>query len=226
MNTRRRGVAAPAFACAGLLVLLAAAGCGGTAGAGAAPTSSTTPVGGPTEQTPQAGGLVPPGLGTLRQEEVTVSLRDGALLVKVTPLAEEVIRLLAPDTYNRLHTLAESRRAAGAGEAALFLVSFFSYEPEVPFTPEDLQLIHRGQTLRAGSIQPLSTGWGRQRLQQQETQSAVYAFDAALNYDLPILVRYGRVEANEWLTIQQRLERERSRVRARSRAVEPQPGGT
>jgi hypothetical protein len=214
-----------------LLGLLAIAGCAGASGD---PPRTAPERGVPSNSTAalqEPGALVPPGLGTLRQEEVTVSLRDGALLVKVTPLAEEVIRLLAPDTYERLRSLAHSRRPARDTSSALFLVSFFSYEPDTPFTPEDLQLIHRGQVLRSAAIQPLSSGFDRQRLAQQETQSAVYSFTESLNYDLPILVRYGLVEVNEWLAIQQRLERERSRVQARRRtadsrpAPEPLPGG-
>lgn len=159
--------------------------------------------------------MVPAGYGTLRQEEVTLSIRSGPLQVKVTPLAESVIRLLAPDTYDRLHALAASRSAGPDAGRALFLVSFFSNDPDVAFTPEDLQIVHRGALLRAASIRPLTTGFGRQRLQQQETQSALYAFDEAFNYELPLVVRYGLDEAGgDWLQIQQKLERERSRVRA------------
>ena len=62
-----------------------------------------------------------------------------------------MIRLTAPDTYQRLHALAESRRSrrpAGHGDRpTLFLVSFFSYQPDVPFQPEDLQLQQQGQSL-------------------------------------------------------------------------------
>jgi hypothetical protein len=162
--------------------------------------------------------LVPPRHGTLRQDEVTLSIRSGPLLVKATPLDEIVIRLLAPDTYDRLHALAQSQRTANtAADRALFLVSFFSYEPNVRFTPEDLQIVHQGRILRAAAVQPVTSGFGRQQLQQQETQSAVYAFESTFNYDLPIVVRYGLEEAGDWLAIQQRLERERSRVRARTR---------
>lgn len=50
--------------------------------------------------------LVPAGFGTLKQDQFTVSLRSGPLLLKVTPLDESVIRLSAPDTYQKLHSLA------------------------------------------------------------------------------------------------------------------------
>jgi hypothetical protein len=164
-------------------------------------------------QNEAATGLVPAGHGTLRKDEVTLSVRSGALLVKATPLSETVIRLLAPDTYYRLHTLATSRRSPLFPDRVLFLISFFSYEQETSFTPEDVQVIHRGGLLRAAEIIPVTSGFGRQRLQQQETQSAIYAFDDSFNFDLPIVVRYGLDESGDWLRVQQRLERERARVR-------------
>jgi hypothetical protein len=185
---------------------------------GAAPT--TPAEGAATAQ--QEEQLVPAGNGTLRQDEVTVQLRSGPLLVKATPLAEAVIRLLAPDTYDRLHALAESRRteaAQGTIDAPeMFLVSFFSYEPDVSFTPEDLQLTHQGRLMRASRVLPVTSGFGRQRLAQQENQSAIYVFDERIDYQQPIVVRYELVESREWgQTIVPKLEVERAKVRARVR---------
>jgi hypothetical protein len=164
---------------------------------------------------------VPGGLGTLRQDEITVSLRSGALLVKVTPLAEEVIRLAAPDTYRRLHELVERRKAevaerAGVAAPQLFLVSFFSYEPDVSFQPEDLQLSYQGRLLRPLAIVPVTPGWGKQRLQQQETQLALYAFSPELVLDQPFVVRYGFEQSDQWTRILPRLEVERTRVLSRA----------
>ena len=58
--------------------------------------------------------LVPAGYGTLIQDHFTLTLESGPLRVKVTPLAESVIRLAAPDTYERLAGLGplEPRGAA------------------------------------------------------------------------------------------------------------------
>jgi hypothetical protein len=188
------------------------------AGGAAPPSQPTLTAPNDTARAANQTDLVPPRQGTLRQDEVTLSIRSGPLLVKVTPLDEIVIRLLAPDTYDRLHALALSQRTTNVGAPrALFLVSFFSYEQNVTFTPEDLQIVHQGRILRAAAVQPVTSGFGRQQLQQQETQSAVYTFEDAFNYDLPIVVRYGLQEAGDWLAIQQRLERERSRVRAITR---------
>jgi hypothetical protein len=170
---------------------------------------------------PQQAQLVPAGLGTLRQDEVTISLRDGPLLIKVTPLTEAVIRLLAPDTYDRLHALAASRqaeagRASSMDDPELFLVSFFSYQPDIAFTPEDLQLTYQGRILRPAAVLPVTGGWGRQRLAQQENQSAIYAFDQTIDYNQPFTVRYGAGQSDEWVRIVPKLEVERSKVRARA----------
>jgi hypothetical protein len=164
--------------------------------------------------------LLQPGLGTLKQDEFTLGIRSGALLVKVTPLNERVIRLAAPDTYNRLHALADSKRADAATrvsskEPELFLVSFFSYQPDVTFQPEDVQLDYNGKLLRAGAILPLTASWGKQRMGQQETQAAVYVFADAMDLDLPLTVKYGFDQSSDWQRIVPKLEIERTKIKSR-----------
>jgi hypothetical protein len=200
-----------------LLVLLIAGAAGVSCASAPADAVAQTPP--PADQTAL---LVPPGYGQLRQDEITVSLRNGPLLIKVTPLDEGVIRLLAPDRYDALHRLVESRRAEAATQAAvdapeLFLVSFFSYEPDIVFQPEDLQLTYQGKILRAAAMLPMTTGFGRQRLQQQENQSAIYAFAERIDYGQPFVVRYGFQQSDEWLRILPKLEVERGKVRARAK---------
>ncbi|HET9440309.1 MAG TPA: hypothetical protein VFO52_09065 [Longimicrobiales bacterium] len=165
---------------------------------------------------------VPAGLGTLKQDEFTMGLRSQNLLVKVTPLHESVIRLAAPDTYNRLHSLRDSRvadaRARSNSESPeLFLVSFFSYQPDVTFQPEDVQIEHQGRLLRAATILPLTPTWGKGRLNQQEIATAVYVFADAFNYELPIVVRYGMEENNDWQRIIPKLQVERGKVTGRAK---------
>jgi hypothetical protein len=165
--------------------------------------------------------MVPAGYGTLRQDDITLSIRAGALLVKVTPLDESTIRLLASDTYTRLRALRESRlddAVRGMSRSPeLFLVSFFSYEPDVTYQPEDVQLLHQARVLRAASISPVTTGWGRQRLAQQETQMAVYLFEGPADYRQPMTMRYGTLENAEWRQIITRLENERAKILSRVR---------
>jgi hypothetical protein len=166
---------------------------------------------------------VPAGLGTLRQDEITVQLRTGSLLVKVTPLDETVIRLAAPDTYSRLSALVENRildarRMAGSQDVSMYYVSFFSYSPDVPFQPQDLQLSYQGRILNAAAILPVSSGWGKQQLAQQESQSAIYVFSAMVDPTQPLTVRYGQQQSDDWTSIIRKLEVERAKVLSRKPA--------
>lgn len=166
--------------------------------------------------------LPPAGYGSLRQDEFSVEIEDVNLHVKVTPMDERVTRLAAPDTYDRLRALASSRwvQADGMTEgqgAELFLVSFFSRDPNVAYRPEELRITHRGRTLQPAGIVPLTTGWGRQLLQPQQTQSAIYVFEPPFDYDLPLVVRYGMRESDDWhRVILPRIEEERTRVESRA----------
>jgi len=169
---------------------------------------------------PDGKALIPAGHGTLKQDAFTVQLRSGPLLIKVTPLAETVIRTAAPDTYDRLHALAENRRKdaegrTGAMEPQLFLVSFFSYQADVPFQPEDLQVIQQGRPMRA-AILPITPGWGAQLLKQQDLQTAIYAFADPIDYEIPLIVQYGAVQSESWTQIIQRLQTERNKIIARA----------
>jgi hypothetical protein len=189
-------------------------------GCASAPQSTQAQAPGPAQDT--VAKLVPAGLGTLKQDEFTMALRAEALLVKVTPLEESVIRLAAPDTYNRLLSLRESRmrdaRArSGADMPQLFMVSFFSYQPDVVFQPEDLQIEHQGRLMRAAAILPLTPAWGKGRLSQQEIATAIYVMGESFNYELPITVRYGMFENGEWQRIIPKLQVERGKVSGRAK---------
>jgi len=165
--------------------------------------------------------MVPARLGSLRQDDITIQLRNGPLLVKVTPLEESIIRLLAPDTYDRLHAIAESKRAEQQNRMqrpaeAMFLVSFFSYDADVEFQPEGVELSHQGRLLQPVAILPVTSGWGRQRLNQQDQQVAVYVFGEPIDYRLRLTVRYGTDDSDAWTSIIRKLDAERARVRARA----------
>src|SRR5688572_5634767 len=61
--------------------------CGGARQAGTADAAPMPPSAGPPRAQSQEQ-VIPAGYGTLRENEITVSLRSGALLIKVTPLTE------------------------------------------------------------------------------------------------------------------------------------------
>lgn len=178
---------------------------------------------------------VPAGFGTLRQDEITISLRSGDLLVKVTPLYEPLLRLTAPDTYERLRRLRDSEEEqlllqAGSGPTKMFYVSFFTYQPNVTFQPEDLHLFSLGLRYRPMAIVPITQGWGAQRLDQRETQSALYAFDGVVSLDTVLEVEYDGIRGLGWDRVLVKVEAERSRVRARASrgtgwtpSADPQP---
>lgn len=192
--------------------------------AGGEPAGAPAAQSAPAAETARQDTIIPAGFGTLKQDQFTVSVRNGPLQVKVTPLEESVIRLAAPDTYQKLHALAASRREAlgqNAGEMPLFLVSLFSNQPDVPYTAEDLQIMHQGRILRASQILPITPGWGGQRLNQQEQQMAIYAFEDPIAYDQPISVRFGMEQSEAWSRIIQVLEEERGKVRARAVSKTP-----
>lgn len=179
-------------------------------------------LGDPSDREEEAALLVPAGYGTLFQDQFTLELRSGNLLIKVTPLDETVIRLAAPDTYTRLRGLANSNRrpletSAGVLEPALFLVSFFSRQPNLTYEPEDLQVLNRGRRYRPLAIRAVTPGWGGQRLGQEETQLAVYAFDPSLDLEIDLAVDYQGMQNAGWTAILSTLRAERARVRARVR---------
>jgi hypothetical protein len=165
---------------------------------------------------------LPTGFGTLLQDQITLRLQSGDLLIKVTPLAEEIIRLTAPDTYERLRSLAgihgpRVTRGAIGREPSLFLVSLFSYQPDVTFQPEDLNLVNRGLRLRPLGIAPMTPSWETQRLGQQETAMAVYAFDGGIEWEADLTAEYRQLRNDTWRDqILPVLEAERAKVRARS----------
>lgn len=166
---------------------------------------------------------IPVGRGTLRQDRVTLSLRSGDLLLKVTPLAEGVIRVTAPDTYQRLRGLREGHREelarrSGLDDPSLFLVSFFSYEPDVPFEPEDVHLVNRGLRYRPLALRPVTPGWGAQRLEQEETQMAVVAYERGIDLDQELAVEYRGGRGGGWDGILRSIQAERARVLARERS--------
>jgi hypothetical protein len=163
--------------------------------------------------------LVPAGYGTLAQSEFTLELTSGNLQIQITPLAESVIRLAAPDTYQRLASLSASTGAASSSEGedgeTLFLVSMFSRAPTTTYEPENLHIVNGGLRYRPTAIRAITPGWGGQRLRQEETQIAVYAFDPGVHLEIALTVEYEGATDTSWERVLNRLEFERARVRGR-----------
>jgi len=155
-----------------------------------------------------------------------MELVAGRLQIKVTPLAEGVIRLAAPDTYNRLHGMVASRserirqlaqQNGIRGEPKVFLVSFFTYDLQVPYDPSALQLINQGILFFQRGIIALTPEWGRQQAKQQQVQSALYLFDSAINLEVQTEVQYENARNLDWARIIRVLQTERGRVVSRAK---------
>lgn len=167
---------------------------------------------------------VPPGYGSLRQDDIAIRLEPQGLIVRAIPLDESVIRLLTPDSYRALRDLQESNRRtidaitrrSGNRQPDLWYVSFYGLEDNARFSPMDLTITSGGQDFRPIDVIPLSTGFGEQRLHQRETQSAVYVYPGDIDVDHPLTVTFQGLQSSVWELLLQRIERERALVRARA----------
>jgi hypothetical protein len=174
-------------------------------------------------------GTIPAGFGTMRQEEVAITIQTGRLLVRAIPLEESIIRVLAPDSYGSLRGRRESERdridmlarQAGVERFSVWSVEFYAIEPDVRFSPSDVVISSAGRDFRPVQVIPLTAGFGQHRLQQRERQSALYLFDAAVDVNQPLVLTVESVRNTRWLEIVQSIERERARVRSKAGTAIP-----
>ena len=181
-------------------------------------------------QTGEDTSLPPAGFGTLRQDDVAIRVDAGDIQLRVMPLDELILRLLAPDSYSALHALREANSADiaeiaqrnGAAEPGVFLVTVFASVEQAQFEPEQLTIVSRNRLFRPAGILPMSPLWNQRRLAQREVATAVYVFDDGIAVLEPFTVDYAGVRTDQWGRALQRIERERARIAARIR-LEPEP---
>ncbi len=197
----------PVWGSPGVRLFVAVFACGACTIAPATPTTDSLA---PSE-------MPPAGYGTLLQEEITITVRSADLELHVTPLSESVIRVAAPDVYTRLAGVVAAHGDAIPDETELFLVSFYSDEPDRAFLPNDVHIISRGLRARPSAVVPITPSWGQQRVRQQSPEMAVYGYGPGVALDSDLVVAYGTAQSNEWAGILTRVRAERSRALARSR---------
>ena len=172
---------------------------------------------------------IPVGFGTLRRDDIAVRLSTGQVEVQVLPLDEQVIRLLAPDTYQSLRSLLHSRQAdladgaqrAGLDAPALIMVSFFGLVPQARFTPEDVTVTSRGRQFRPSGIVAISANWSSYLLEARQQAVAIYLFEPGIGFREQLTVSYAGRSSDAWTRSLQILERERARVRSRALQTPP-----
>lgn len=172
--------------------------------------------------------LLPAGFGTLRQEDISIRLQTRNLRIQIMPLDESIIRLLAPDTYETLRQLLQSRADEIAEEAernvisapSLFVVTFFSLQERAQFREDELTIQSRNRFFRPVATIPLSPTWSGQELNQRESTTAIYLFEEGIELLEPFQVSYADGPSGSWDRRLRTIERERARVEARAAAAE------
>jgi hypothetical protein len=172
---------------------------------------------------------VPPGYGTLKRDDIVVRFTTGTVEIQFLPLDEQVIRLLATDTYRSLTQLIVSRQdditaaatRAGMDHPTLVLVTFYGLVPQARFNPEDLNISSRGRLFRPVGIVPLSPTWGSYQLEARQQAVAVYLFEGGISFRETLAVSYQGLANEAWGRALRLLDQERSRVRARAQATPP-----
>lgn len=228
MNASRTLRALGAFAALGMCLVLLAAGRTALAQAGraGAPDSARAD----SVNRAQRAGLIPAGYGSLRQDDIALTVQILGLTVKAFPLEENVIRTLAPDSYRTLHAMREdkateleaTRLRLGLPSVQAWYVSFTNLEQgEARYDPSDLLIRSVGRDFRPLRWLPLRAGFGDGRLPQRATQNAVYAFDPTIDLNQPLVVTIGTQQSSAWSEVLQRVERERSLVWSRAAAGKP-----
>ena len=173
---------------------------------------------------------LPAGYGTLKRDDIVVRFATDQLEIQVLPLTEQVIRLLAPDTYRSLaqllkskgHDLADAAQRAGVERPTLVMVTFFGLLPQARFSPEDVNVTSRGRLFRPVGIVPLSPRWSSYQLEAHEQAVAIYLFEDGISFREGMTVSYQGLANDSWTGVLPTLDRERARVTARSR-LQPKP---
>ena len=171
-----------------------------------------------------AANLIPIGYGTLRQDDIALRVQLATVLVKAIPLDESVIRTLSPDSYRALRGLLISRQGEvervaqryNLRDRNVWQISFFGVQADARFSPREVRVTSFGRDFRPLEVIPLTTGFGEQRLQPRETQSALYIFEDGLDVEQPLTlsVESGRTDA--WDATLRTIERERALIRSRA----------
>jgi len=173
---------------------------------------------------------LPVGYGTLKRDDIVVRFATDQLEIQVLPLAEQVIRLLAPDTYRSLaqllktkgRDLADAAQRVGVDRPTLVMVTFFGLLPQARFSPEDVNITSRGRLFRPVGIVPLSPRWSSYQLDAHEQAVAIYLFEEGISFHEGLTVSYQGLANDAWTGVLPTLDRERARVMARA-SLQPRP---
>lgn len=172
-------------------------------------------------------GTMPPvGLGSLTQEQISISIANSQLTLRFEPLNERLLRLLAPDAYRALSGMIASRRAAidsvsrmsGATQAGLMLVTVYGNVPDVRFEATSIGVAVNSIRIGPVGIIPLDANFSRGQLARQSVGMGLLVFAEELPVYSPMVFSYGSVAAEGWAQKISMFDRELARVSARARS--------
>jgi hypothetical protein len=169
--------------------------------------------------------VLPPGYGTLSQNDLALRVRNDDLEIRFIPLDLRVTRLLARDAYQSILGLVETNRRridsvasrAGVSHPGLALVSFFGFRSDVHFDAQTLTLLVRNRAFQPIGTIPLTPRFTSGQLGVRDQASAIYVFEESIPVDDSFTLSYGALTSEDWQNKQSTLERERARVAARAR---------
>jgi hypothetical protein len=169
------------------------------------------------------GALPPAGFGTLNQDDIAVTLRLEDLEIRVVPLDERILRLLAPDAYVSLSGILKTRaadidsisRRNGVAVPGVLFVTFFARRAGARFDPQNLNLVIRNQLARPIGVVRYSANFNAQQLDVRQQATGLFLFEETLPVFEPFTISYGTASSDAWEGKLTRIQRERARVTGR-----------
>jgi hypothetical protein len=183
------------------------------------------------QEAPDPMGTMPPmGLGSLTQEQISVSIANSQLTIRFQPLNERLLRLLAPDAYRALAGMIASRanaidsisRYSGTTQPGLMMVTVYGNVPDVRFDASSVGVSVNSVRIDPVGIIPLNANFSRQQLPRQAVGQGLYVFAEELPVYSPMVFTYGSVAVEGWAQKVPTLDRELARVSARARSQQTQ----
>jgi hypothetical protein len=179
------------------------------------------------QATAPASSRLPPGYGTLTQNDLALRVVTPDIEVRFIPLDQRVTRLLAKDSWESLQSLVKSRRASidsianmeGVSRPGLALVTFFGQRSNARFDPQTLTLVVRNRVFNPLGIVPFSGKFTSQQLDVREQVSGIYLFEQDLPVDDSFTISYNGVNSGDWSGKQRQLDSERARVALRAQGA-------
>lgn len=177
------------------------------------------------EGEPERDAALPPGYGSLNQNDLALRVRNADIEVRFVPLDERVTKLLARDAYESLRSLVVSRRrqidsvasSAGISRPGLALVTFFGQRAAARYDPQTLTLVVRNRVYRPLGIVPFTPRFTSQQLDVREQVSGIYLFEEDIPVTDNFSISYNELTSEEWSRRRSTLDRERARATARYR---------